>query len=190
LMTPITPHLAEELWVSQQQQSFVSNEPYPMFDSSKISEKDEVGEHLLIHVIEDIGEILKVTQMTPKKICLYTAPAWKRMIYQKALQSEKTLNVGQLIKEALSDPAMKPLGQQVSQFVGKIAADIKMLSETDRQRYLIPLDEKEHLFTARAYLAEVFHCPVEVFNADDPDVYDPGKKTRFAAPLRPAIYIE
>jgi leucyl-tRNA synthetase len=192
LMTPITPHLAEELWLAQKHHRFVSNELYPTFDSKEISEKDEVGEHLLIHVIEDISEILKVTEINPKKICIYTAPSWKRTIYQKAFQqtSEKTVNVGQLIKDVLSDPAMKPLGQQVSQFVSKIAGDLKMLNETDRQRYLIPLNEKEHLVSARTYLTEVFHCDIEIYSTDDANLYDPAKKTKFAAPLRPAIYIE
>jgi leucyl-tRNA synthetase len=192
LMTPITPHLAEELWRVRQHHYFVSNETYPTFDSSEISEKDEVGEHLLIRVIEDINEILKVTRMTPKKICIYTTPAWKRMIYQKMLQqpAEKTFNVGALIKEVMADPTMKPFGQQVSQFIGKIAADLKMLNETDRQRYLIPLNEKEHLSGAKTYLAEVFHCDIDIYSVDEPNLYDPAKKTKFATPLRPAIYIE
>jgi leucyl-tRNA synthetase len=191
LMTPITPHLAEELWLAQKQHLFISNEPYPAYNPLELSEKDEVGEHLLIHVIDDINQILKVTLITPKKICIYTAPAWKHTIYHKALQgSEKTVNIGALIKDVMSDPAMKLLGQQVSQFVGKIAADLKMLNEADRQRYLVPLNEAEHLINAKNYLSEVFHSDIEIYSSDDKNIYDPAKKTKFAAPLRPAIYVE
>ena len=192
LMTPITPHLAEELWEMHHHSQYISNESYPVANPLEISENDEVGEYLLIRVIEDVNEILKVTQIIPKKICIYTAPSWKQKIYQKMLQqsSEKTLNVGLVIKEALSDPAMKPLGQQVSKFIGKVAADLKMLNEADRHRYLIPLNEKEHLVNAKSYFGEVFHCDVNIYDADDPNLYDPGKKTKFALPLRPAIYIE
>ena len=192
LMVPITPHLAEELWATQGYPPFVSNETYPRFNPEEISEKDEVGEYLLTRVIEDINEIVKVTKMTPKKICIYTSPAWKQNIYRKALQQsdQKTLNVGQLIKETLAEPTMKPLGQQVSQFIGKIAAEIKMLNEIDRGRFLIPIDEKVHLSGAIPYLSEVFFCPVEIYSADETNVYDPAKKTKFATPLRPAIYIE
>jgi leucyl-tRNA synthetase len=85
---------------------------------------------------------------------------------------------------------MKPFGQQVSDYVGKNAATIKMLSDTDRQRYLVSLNEKEHLINAKRYLTEVFHCDVDISNADEPNLYDPAKKTKFAAPLRPALYIE
>jgi leucyl-tRNA synthetase len=192
LMVPITPHLAEELWATQGYQPFVSNETYPTFNPEEISEKDEVGEYLLTRVIEDINEIVKVTKMTPKKICIYTSPAWKQNLYRKALQQtqQKTFNVGQLIKETLAEPTMKPLAQEVSQFIGKIAGEIKMLNEIDRGRFLIPIDEKTHLSDAAAYLSDVFHCPVEIYRAEQEHLYDPAKKTRFASPLRPAIYIE
>jgi len=192
LMTPITPHLAEELWVTQGYKQFVSNETYPEFNAQDISEKDEIGEYLLTRVVEDVNEIVKVTKITPKKICIYTSPAWKQQIYRKALEqsAQKTFHVGSLIKETMADPTMKPLGQQVSQFVAKIAPEIKMFSEMDRGRFLIPIDEKAHLSDAKPYLSEVLHCPVEIYRADDADVYDPAKKTRFASPLRPAIYIE
>lgn len=192
LMTPITPHLAEELWENHGNTGFISNESYPVFKPGDISEKDEVGEYLLTRVIEDTNEIIKVTKMTPKKICIYTSPAWKQHIFRKALESAalNKLNAGQLIKETLADPAMKPLGQQVSQYIAKISAEIKTFSETDKGRFLVPLDEKNHLSDAKSYLSEVLRCPVEIYSADDAHLYDPAQKTRYAAPLRPAIYIE
>jgi leucyl-tRNA synthetase len=192
LMTPITPHLAEELWATQGHTQFVSNETYPDFNAQEISEKDEIGEYLLTRVIDDVNEIVKVTKMSPKKICIYTSPAWKQHIYRKALEqsAQKMFNVGQLIKETMADPAMKQFGQQVSQFVAKIAPEVKTLSDLDRARFLIAIDEKAHLSDAKPYLSEVLHCPVEIYSADDVGLYDPAKKTRFACPLRPAIYIE
>ena len=192
LMAPVTPHLAEELWMLQGNQYFVSNASYPLFNPKELSEKDEVGEYLLTRVCEDINEIMKVTKISPKKICIYTSPAWKQTIYRKALQqaAQKTFNVGQLIKDTLVDPSMKPLAPQVSQYVGKIAPEIKMLSDIDRGRFLVPIDEKAHLSDAKPYLSELFHCPVEIYSSDDQNLYDPAKKTKFAGPLRPAIYIE
>jgi leucyl-tRNA synthetase len=192
LMTPITPHLAEELWVTQGHSHFVSNEKYPEFIADEISEKDEVGEYLLTRVIEDTNEILKVTKITPKKICIYTSPEWKQKIFRKSLllAAENKLNVGQMIKETLTDPLMKPLGQLVSQFVSKIGGEIKMFSEIDRKRFLISINEKDHLLNAKLYLSEMFSCEVEIYSADDINLYDPTKKIKFASPLRPAIYIE
>jgi leucyl-tRNA synthetase len=192
LMTPITPHLAEELWATQGHNHFVSNEKYPEFNPEEISEKDEVGEYLLTRVIEDTNEILKVTKITPKKIYIYTSPEWKQKIFRKALQlaAGNEFNVGQMIKDTMTDPLMKPLGQQVSQFVSKIGVEIKMFSEIDRGRFIIPINEKDHLLNAKLYLNEVFNCEVKIYSADDINLYDPAKKIKFATPLRPAIYIE
>ncbi|MBN1860956.1 MAG: leucine--tRNA ligase [Candidatus Thermoplasmatota archaeon] len=192
LMTPITPHLAEELWEVQGYAQFVSNETYPEFNPKELSEKDEVGEYLINRVIEDINEIMKVTKIAPKKICIYTSPEWKQKILRTAIEqhAQNTLNVGQLIKDVLADLTMKPYGQQVAQFISKIAGEIKMLSETDQGRFRVPLDEKTHLSDAQPYLHELFGCIIEVYSVDESNLYDPAKKTRFAGPLRPAIYIE
>ena len=81
-MVPITPHIAEELWHFKEK-DFVSNESYPRFNPDEISEKDEVGEYLLSKLIDDANEILKVTKIKPKKICVYVSPAWKWEIFRK-----------------------------------------------------------------------------------------------------------
>ncbi|HVQ01755.1 MAG TPA: leucine--tRNA ligase [Candidatus Thermoplasmatota archaeon] len=192
LMTPVTPHLAEELWERQKGDGFVSSVSFPSSHQEEISEADEVGEYLLERVADDIAEILKVTKITPKKICIYTSPAWKQALLRKAmaLSQTHTFDVGRFIKETMADPGMKPLGQQVASYVSKIAGDIKMLSEADQQRFRVPVDEKQYLESATGYLKEVFSCDIAVYSADDQNVYDPAKKIKAAAPLRPAIYIE
>ena len=85
---------------------------------------------------------------------------------------------------------MKPLGQQVSQYVSKIGGELKMFSKIDRERFCIPINEKDHLINAKSYLNEALNCEVEIYSADDINPYDPAKKIRYANPLRPAIYIE
>lgn len=191
LMTPVTPHLAEELW-HKTESSFVSNEPYPKFNYKEIFEKDEIGEYLLSSVTEDITEILKVTKIKPKKIVIYTSPNWKQEIYQKAikLSEEGKLNVGALMKDIMANPKMKTVAKQVAQFTGKLPSEIMKLNETDKKRYQIKIVEKEYLEKSKDYLKKVFSCELEIFDADEKNIYDPANKTRFAIPLRPAIYIE
>jgi leucyl-tRNA synthetase len=189
LMTPVTPHLSEELW-HQKASSLVTNEPYPKFDSKEISEKDEIGEYLLSSVTDDVSEILKVTKIKPKKICIYTSPSWKIEVYKKAISSEDKINVGAMMKEIMQDAAMKQKAKEVSQFVGKLPGEIMKLNENDKKRYLTKIDETEYLVKSKDYLKQVFSCAIEIYNADKKDIYDPANKTRYAIPLRPAIYIE
>jgi len=191
LMTPVTPHLSEEIW-HRNKSSFVTNEPYPKFNQKEISEKEEVGEYLLSELTDDISEILKVTKIKPKKIIIYTSPAWKQQIFRRAIKlaGEKKLNVGILMKEVMSDSKMKFMAKQVSQFVGKLPGDVMKLNENDKKRYLVEIKENEYLEKSKDYLKNVFSCEIEICSAEDKNIYDPTNKTRFAIPLRPAIYVE
>jgi len=191
LMTPFTPHLAEELW-EKNNINFVSNESYPKFDHKEIFEKEEIGEFLIKKVVSDISEILKVTKIKPKKICIYTSPSWKYDVFKKAidLSNKNKLNIGDIMKEVIKDTKMKPIAKQVSKFVSKIPHEIIRLNEKDKNRYTIKINEKKYLEQSKTYLEKIFSCNFYVFNVEDKNIYDPSNKTRFAEPLRPAIYIE
>ena len=191
LITPFTPHLAEELW-NLINIGFVSNEAYPIFNKNEISQEAEVGEYLLLSVVEDINEILKVTKIKSNKICIYISPNWKIKAYRKAISlcEDNKLNVGVLIKEIISDPKMKIRAKEVSQFVSKLPGEIKKLNINDKNRYLVKFESLDYLINAKQYLSNLFECDIEIFSADEENVYDPANKIRFAVPLRPAIYIE
>ena len=51
-------------------------------------------------------------------------------------------------------------------------------------------DIVEYLEKSKVYLKDLFSCDIEIYDADDKKIYDPSNKTRFATPLRPAIYVE
>ena len=192
LMAPVTPHVAEEIWENLSNKPFISVEKYPSYNEKEISEKDEMGEFLVSKVIDDINEILKVTKITPKKICIYTSAKWKEEMFKKALKldSENKFNVGTLIKDMMIDVKMNPLGKEISQLAGKLAGEIKMMNDNDKKRYQVEINEKEYLDSSKKYISGQFSSKIEVFCADDNNIYDPANKRKFAVPLRPAIFIE
>jgi leucyl-tRNA synthetase len=55
---------------------------------------------------------------------------------------------------------------------------------------MVSMNEKELLLSAKSYLKDTLGCEVEIYSADDKNLYDPAQKTKFAVPGRPAIYIE
>jgi leucyl-tRNA synthetase len=195
LMTPITPHLAEELWSSDKKNVYVSNELYPRKNESQIVPVSEVGEYLLQNLIDDINEIKKVTKIKPSKINLYLAPKWKYEVFIKAihLYEKNKLNIGNLMKELIKEPFYRNQGKDISKFVGKIQGEIKKLQDQDRQRYLVGIDEKKYLVNEKQFLEKNLKCSIEVYQAyesdDDIKKHDPENKSRFAMPLRPAIYM-
>jgi len=190
LMTPIAPHLAEELW-HLRENNLVSNESYPQFDPKEISEKDETGEYLLSKLVDDANEIMKVTKIKPKRIYIYLSPKWKWDIFRIALNlsSKGKLNVGNIMNEILSDLKMKKIAKKVSKFSITLPGEIKKLNENDKKRYLVEFESAEYLENAKDYLKDVFSCDVVIYRDDDKKIYDPENRARFAVPLRPAIYI-
>lgn len=194
LMAPFMPHVCEEIWqaLGHEGNDFVSLAPYPTFDASLLNSNAELAEELVDNTLEDIEEILKVTKMTPKKVVLYTSATWKTKTFQMALkmQAEGTLNPGVLIKALMAEPANRAYGKEIPKFVQKIVPDVTSMKDERLEMFDgYELDELAILKENQQFFEKEFNCAVEVYSADSPD-YDPEKKSRFAAPMRPAIYLE
>jgi leucyl-tRNA synthetase len=191
LMTPITPHLSEELW-HEDHDDFVSNQVYPTFYNEIDFPMEEVGEYLLRNLIEDINEILKVTKILPSKIFIYVSPKWKKDVFSDTIKrsENQSLLIGKLMKELMQDSDLRSFAKEISIFVKKIPNEIQKLQDADKKRYQTHIDEKQYLIDEKSYLESIFNCSIQIFRADEIDKIDPKNKAKFASPLKPAIYIE
>ncbi|MBS3801847.1 MAG: class I tRNA ligase family protein, partial [Candidatus Thermoplasmatota archaeon] len=191
-MTPITPHLCEELW-NTTHDTLVSTSILPDEKRLKISESHVAGEKLVANLVDDIQEILNVTKIKPQRIIIYTAPNWKHMVLHKAInlsEENGSLNMGQLMKRIVTNPDLKKQAKQVSKYAGKLTGEIKKLNEKDITYYQTNIDETKYLTESKSFFESLFTCSIEIFSADDSSINDPKQKSRFAEPRRPAIYVE
>ena len=192
LMTPITPHMTEELW-NINHSSLISTSIGPDNSSFTKSINHLAGEKLISNLVDDIQEILKVASITPKRIFIYTAPVWKHNVLNKAIMLSKqsnSVNMGQLMKTIMSDPSLKDNAKLVSKYAGKLIAEIKKFNEKDMQYYLTEVNEMSYLNDAKSFFESIFSCNIAIFSGDDHHIEDPNQKARFAEPRRPAIYVE
>ena len=194
LMAPFTPHICEEIWsaMGHKEGDFVSLAPYPIFCSRFVDNDAELAEELVCNTLSDIEEIVKVTKITPTKVVLYASPEWKTNAFKLAISMfrDGDLNPGKLIKTLMADPDNRAYGKEIPKYVQKLVPDItSMKTERFEMMHGFDLDEKSILQENRDCLTHELGCPVEVYSADAPG-YDPENKSRFAAPLRPAIYLE
>ena len=190
LMTPVTPHLAEELWERLGKSPFVSLAQLPEghVDESVLAE--EAKEKLLGNLMADVAEILKVTEIKAKKIVLMTSPAWKHDLMLAALAQQQTkFDMSALIRTALQATASAEAKKAIPAFAKEIVAELPKLSSDDRRMLSVKVDELAVLTAARAFLQGQFGCEVSVFSAENPAREDPKGKAKFARPGRPAIYI-
>ncbi|MDI6820360.1 MAG: leucine--tRNA ligase [Candidatus Hodarchaeaceae archaeon] len=195
LLAPFAPHVCEELWHKMGRTGFVSVANWPTLEAELIDKRAEFIEDYLMHILEDIGEILRVTGLEkPKRICLYAAQDWKWQAYRMALERARTgkVEVGKLIGEAMKEPGLKPHAVELAKYMQRVIQGLRGMS--DEQLAAIAaakVDELQVLMDAAEFIRKQFDAAeVKVFGADDPARHDPQNRARLAMPLRPAIFVE
>lgn len=191
LMAPFTPHICEEIG-EETGMDMVSLARFPEVDQSLIDKGAELAEETTANTLRDMEEIIRLIKIKPKRIILYTSASWKKQVLRKALEmkKEKGLEMKTLMNAIMSDPAMRTYGKEIPKFAQKIITDVQGMEQDLMDALLeVDFDELSALNEAREFLGGAVCCNIEIYSADAPE-YDPQGKSRFASPMRPAIYIE
>jgi leucyl-tRNA synthetase len=192
MMAPFAPHLCEEIWESFGNKGFVSIAEWPKVNPLFVDDTAEISEELLQSIVADTTEIIKVTGITPKKICYYIAPGWKWEVYLKLISLlEGGTDPKLLIKESMKDPSVRCRGAEAAKFISTISQSVVLIPKEQRKRLLSSkaIDEISILKANTYFLSGYFRSAVEAYPSESPS-YDPKNKASQAAPMRPAIYIE
>jgi leucyl-tRNA synthetase len=192
LLAPFIPHLCEELWETIGKKEFVSVQKYPNADEFKLNLSVEGAEQFLKNTISDIHEILKVTKKTPARIILYTAYAWKELVYRRLInecKSAEKRDVKEILTELCKKPELKQFLPELADFTKKCYADLKRLKEDELATHCAAFDEYLYLQDALPFLRTEFGCKVEVYQAEKAP-YDPKGKAKVAVPRKVGIYVE
>lgn len=192
MMAPITPHFAEELWEKMGNSGLVSIERFPEPRDDWKSPEAELEEDYLRAVCSDISEILKVTEISPKRIVLTVAPAWKNVVCSIAVEAigAGQKDIGEVIRKAMAVPELAEMKGDIPKFVKMLMGDLQRMTPEQRSLLLLKIDEYDTLESARKFLGEEFRSEILIQKADSPHMYDPVGKAKTAKPRRPAIYAE
>jgi leucyl-tRNA synthetase len=191
ILAPFTPHVCEEIWQKLGHEPFVSSAAYPTPVAHEIDPAAEAGEALLQSTLADVREILKVTGLTPKRVALYVAPIWKTRVRALALELARAGPVAMniLMERALAEPGSRERAKEVAAYAKRVAEDLRKTKAEEASRLAVA--NEQSLFEENAeFIRSELRCRVDVFRADDPARWDPGKKADHAVPGRPAIYVE
>ena len=194
MLSPFAPHIAEEMWERLGNAGLVSQSSWPAVSASSIDANAIQSEELLKSIVDDIANIIKVTKMTPKKITIYTADAFKSKAYHAIL--EKVMggqtNMGAIMKDLIANKETSDIKKNPD-FVQKAIKDILSEPVEIRKSKLATgeFDEKKWIGSELISLAKAdFGVDVQVFSESDSEIYDPKGKARHARPFKPAILIE
>jgi leucyl-tRNA synthetase len=194
LLAPFAPYVCEELWSQTGEGGFVSIAPWPKVDPCKVDAAAEEQENLIADLIEDTLNILRATKMTAKRVCFYTAAAWKWQVYLKILDKAATgeAKMNEVMRELAADASLKPHMKEVAALVPRTIKALTKLS-SERKANMLKIktaDEKLIINGALDFLHERFNAEFEVYSEDDQERYDPKRRASNAMPNQPAIYIE
>ncbi len=174
IISPIVPHICEELWHELGHEGFISVARLPEDElrGELIDARVEREEEYLVHLVADIKEILRVARIKPGRIYIYTAEPWK----YEVLRAIRDVPDKDKIREAMK----LRRDRTTAEFVKRV---LKLKKGEEYQYH--ELNEEAVLAREREYLMQEFGCEVAI-NED----YDPGDKRKFAIPLKPALYVE
>ncbi len=192
LITPFVPHAAEEIWEATGHKGFVSTAQYPEVDVSAINAAAEFAEEYMHQLVEDVREIIKVTGITPRRVTIFTAPAWKRRVYEMAvdISLRGKAEMGDFMREALQSPELKAKSKELAAFAQKILESMRKMAHENLELRRKTLDETAMLRESIKFLETELGCAVVVLDAEAPDIVDPKKKAGQSAPWKPAIFVE
>ncbi len=187
MMSPIAPHVSEELWHLMGNTTLASVEKWPTPDESMISDKVEGEEELLESIIADSKQITALMTKSGKKakaIKLIVADDWKRKMLNELCKSK---NVGDLMGRLNAENGTAEFGLDASgkekavkyaQQLAKKVNALRSVSSTQEDEYRL-LDE------SKGYLSSMLGCPVTV----EVESKSTSQRSANAAPLRPSIDI-
>jgi leucyl-tRNA synthetase len=193
LLAPFAPYICEEIWEKMGKEGLVSMANWPIYDENKVDERAEEIEEMIMKILDDTANIIKVTKIKPSRICYYASSEWKWDVYLRTLEIFEVgvIDISGLMKELMKDPRMKKTTKELYKFVQKIYDEVRKMPPDIRQRRLKVkvLDELSILRNSVGFLEKELGAKVEVYSEDDDKKFDPMRRASLAQPYRPAIYI-
>jgi leucyl-tRNA synthetase len=199
MLAPFAPFISEEVWeiIGGGKYDSIIFAGWPTIEEDKRDPVAEESEQLIINLISDLQNILKVTKISPTKIIIYTSARWKQQIYQKILEYillENKTNFGDIMKELVKDSEtakVKNNPKLIRNMIEDILSD-PIEARNRRLKFtffdeIFPLNDAKKLLSLESGNAQ---SEIIVHSEDEMQKYDPREKSKYSRPFKPAIYIE
>ena len=176
LMTPIIPHLAEEVneKIRNNKDSFASFRPFPKINKKKINLKLEEEENLVRSVKEDIDGIFsaikKQEKKNPTKIEIFIAPKWMYKILE--IRRNKPEN---LIKEIMVHDDIKKNSKQAVKYAQKLTKQPGIDSTLSEKSEYEAIDDAIEYFKREYNVKEFLVTFASKSNHPKAKVAEPGR---------------
>jgi len=192
LLSPITPHLAEELG-RDRFPAMVATAPFPSPDEFPRSTDAELREEYLARVEEDLRAVVRLSsdrnEPVPDVAVFFVAAPWKATVerwIREALDRQDPAPVRTVMERAKDHPELSAFRAEIPKYVQRVAP----LLRSEPPEGPPAVDELDTLRAVEGYLVRRFGFrAVSVHRESEAAEVDPlGRRDR-ARPGRPAFYL-
>jgi leucyl-tRNA synthetase len=191
LLSPITPHLAEELGAGRFP-GLVCLQPFPRPEEFARDDAAMAAEAYLEQIEDDLRPIVRMAverREAPEGVVFFVAAAWKAAVEgwtRDALAHDpKAVPIPAVLARAGEHPEMAAYRGEVAKYVGRIAGAVRSEPEPVR-----PVHELGTLRGAEGYLARRFGLSsVAISREEEGAALDPLNRRDRARPGRPAFFL-
>jgi leucyl-tRNA synthetase len=184
LLSPITPHLCEEVWEQLGNRNFVATASWPTFDPRILTVETEQQWNLLHNLCKDINEILKVAKIDkPKLIKLFIATAWKyKFVAEFKSIFATTHDRKKLMHALMAIDELKRHGAEINNIIGRFITNPELVPSLA----LTSDSERRFFERVKPILKSRYNCEIIIGLEAETD----ERKARQALPGKPAILID
>ena len=191
LISPLTPHLAEELGAADSG-GLVADRPFPDPEEFPRSEVAEVREAYVDRVEDDLRSVLRPladsAAEAPQEVVFFVAEPWKVHVEEwmrEALARGETPSIKEIVERGSAYPEVAAHRSELAKYVQRVGPQLRV-----EDRAAPRLDELAILRSVEGYLARRFSFrSVSVYREAEGASADPlGRRDR-ARPGAPAFYL-
>ncbi len=191
LLTPIAPHLAEELGAARAEGPVV-DAPFPSPDDFALSEGAEAREEFLERVEEDLRAVLRPREERgeplPDEVAFFVAAPWKATVerwLRESIDRGETPTVRAVMERSAEHPEVAAARAEVPRYVQRVAPVLRAEAPVRP----IP-SETEALRAAEGYLVRRLKVgAIAVYREEEAAPHDPLGRRERARPGRPAFFL-
>ena len=184
LLSPVIPHISEEIWELLGHKGFVSAEKWPTPEEKYIDAELEEIVRIVNNTIEDIKNIFDaMKEIKPSKVYIYVGAApWKYKL-SEMVYGLRGARIDEVIRSAMRDSEIRKHGKEAIDLIKAMFKGKVPITKVSRERELAVFRE------LKEYIAHEVGLDIEIEDAMHPK-YDPTGRAKNTQPGRPGIYIE
>ncbi len=182
-LSPIAPHLCEELWEELGKDSFISKEKWPKVREENINKKYEFLNSLIERVSEDIRSINEIVDFKPKVAKIILSEDWKYQLLE-VINEENSEDFNE-IKSKVMKTKLRKKGKKAINLINKIITDRELKGNNFKKEEEIKL-YKENL----SEIQQKTNLNIEIKVIEKVETKEEKKKRVKARPAKPAIILE